>query len=197
LSGNFDTFLKLLTTQLQNQDPTQPMDSSQFTQELVQFSQVEQQIDTNSNLESLISLTKSNSGTSAISYLGKTVTLDNGNASLSNGQAQWDYNVSSTAQSTSLVVTNDSGKVVYSGDGETSSGTHTFTWDGKDNNGDAVSDGTYTLSVSSTTSDGTKIDTSVASYGKVTGVDLSGDEPKLEIGSMSISLSDAKQVSSS
>src|ERR1051326_9398368 len=74
LSSNFDTFLTLLTTQLKNQDPLQPMDSNQFTQQLVQFSQVEQQINSNKNLESLISLTKSQTTTAAVSYLGKTLT---------------------------------------------------------------------------------------------------------------------------
>src|ERR1700686_3335504 len=75
LAGNFDTFLKLLTTQLQNQDPLSPMDSNQFTQELVQFSQVEQQINTNTSLASLIALTKTQSSANAVSYLGKTITI--------------------------------------------------------------------------------------------------------------------------
>src|SRR5262252_7667572 len=78
LSGNFDTFLTLLTTQLKNQDPLSPMDSNQFTQQLVQFSQVEQQINSNKNLESLIALTKSQSATNAVSYLGKTLTMTDG-----------------------------------------------------------------------------------------------------------------------
>ncbi len=83
MSGNFDTFLQLLTTQLQNQDPTSPMDTNQFTQQLVQFSQVEQQISTNDNLKSLIALGQSRSSADAVSYLGKTVTLTNGKAALS------------------------------------------------------------------------------------------------------------------
>ena len=78
MSSNFDTFLTLLTTQLQNQDPLSPMDSNQFTQQLVQFSQVEQQINSNKNLESLISLTKNQTSVDAVSYLGKTLTLTDG-----------------------------------------------------------------------------------------------------------------------
>src|ERR1044071_1210572 len=80
LASNFDTFLSLLTTQLKNQDPMSPMDSNQFTQQLVQFSQVEQQINSNKNLESLIALTKSQTTTAAVSYLGKTPTLNDGPA---------------------------------------------------------------------------------------------------------------------
>src|SRR5712675_2430466 len=74
LSTNFNTFLTLLTTQLKNQDPLAPMDSNQFTQQLVQFSQVEQQINANKNLESLISLTKARGAIDAVSYLGKKLT---------------------------------------------------------------------------------------------------------------------------
>src|SRR5215469_8865250 len=87
LSGNFSTFLTLLTTQLKNQDPTSPMDSNQFTQQLVEFSQVEQQINTNSNLNTLITQGQTQIGAIATSYLGKGVSITNGNASLSNGVA--------------------------------------------------------------------------------------------------------------
>src|ERR1700742_3558129 len=86
LSSNFSTFLTLLTTQLKDQDPTSPMDSSQFTQQLVEYSQVEQQIDTNTNLQTLISQGTSAAGTMAATYLGKQVSVTNGNASLTDGQ---------------------------------------------------------------------------------------------------------------
>src|SRR5215475_2122963 len=91
LSGNFDTFLQLLTAQLKNQDPTSPMDSNQFTQQLVEYSQVEQQINTNTNLQTLISQGTSQAGTFASTYLGKNVSITNGNASLTNGTASWGY----------------------------------------------------------------------------------------------------------
>src|SRR5882757_5835775 len=102
LSSNFGTFLTLLTSQLKNQDPTAPMDSNQFTQQLVQFSQVEQQINTNSNLKTLISQGASQSGTFATSYLGKKVSVTNGNASLSGGQADWSYDLKAAAAATVL-----------------------------------------------------------------------------------------------
>src|SRR5262252_6561989 len=73
LSGNFSTFLTLLTTQLKNQDPTAPMDSNQFTQQLVEFSAVEQQINTNKNLQSLISLQTSAETINALPMVGKTI----------------------------------------------------------------------------------------------------------------------------
>src|SRR5476649_38178 len=85
LSGNFSTFLTLLTSQLKNQDPTAPMDSNQFTQQLVEFSQVEQQINTNTNLKTLITQGTSQAGVTATAYLGKKVSVTNGNASLTGG----------------------------------------------------------------------------------------------------------------
>ena len=78
LATNFQTFLTLLTTQLQNQDPTSPMDSNQFTQQLVMYSQVEQQLSTNDKLDSLIALGSSQSTNLAMSYLGKNVVLSDG-----------------------------------------------------------------------------------------------------------------------
>jgi len=195
LSSNFDTFLSLLTTQLQNQDPLQPMDSNQFTQQLVQFSQVEQQINSNKNLESLISLTKSQTTTAAVSYLGKTLTLTDGTAALINGQAKWTYTLPNLAAASKLVISDSKGHVVYSADAATEKGSHDFTWDGKDSTGTAVPAGTYTLKIVATAHDGSDIDSSVSSQGLIDEVDLSGDEPTLMIGTMRVPLSQATHVS--
>ena len=112
LSGNFSTFLTLLTTQLKNQDPTSPMDSNQFTQQLVEYSQVEQQINTNTNLQTLISQGTTNASAVTTGYLGKKVSITNGNASLTNGQAAWTYNLGTAAATTQLSVTNSAGQTV-------------------------------------------------------------------------------------
>ena len=194
LSSNFSTFLTLLTTQLKNQDPTSPMDSNQFTQQLVEFSQVEQQINTNDNLKTLIGQGTGQAGTFATSYLGKKVSVTNGQASLSNGQADWTYNLGATAASTSLTVTNASGVVVYNAPGATTSGNNSFTWNGVDNNGNHLPDGTYTLSVTAQDSSGTKITTSVASAGTVSQIDMTGGTPQLVIGYMEIPLSSVSAV---
>src|SRR6204780_4476236 len=119
LADNFNSFLTLLTTQLQNQDPLDPMDTSQFTQQLVEYSQVEQQIDSNTNLQTLISQGTSQSGAYATSYLGKTVTVSGGKGALTGGQAQWNYNLATAATSTTLTVTNASGQAVFTGSGQT------------------------------------------------------------------------------
>ncbi|MGH6871825.1 MAG: flagellar hook assembly protein FlgD [Rhizomicrobium sp.] len=194
LSGNFDTFLQLLTTQLQNQDPMNPMDSDQFTQELVEFSGVEQQINTNDNLKSLIGLTQSNAGGTAVSYLGKTVTVTNGDAALQDGEADWSYALGANSTSTVLTVTDSSGNVVYSAAGDTASGQHDFSWDGTDNNGNQEPDGVYQLGVTALASDGSAVQSAVASKGVVDEVNLTGSEPMLMVGSMAVPLSQASAV---
>jgi len=195
LTNNFSTFLTLLTTQLKNQDPTSPMDSNQFTQQLVQFSQVEQQINTNSNLSTLISQGQTQIGAYATSYLGKGVSITNGNASLSGGKATWNYSLDAAATANKLTVTDANGKIVYTADGEKAAGLHQFTWDGKDNNGNQLADGTYKLTLAAQTADGTAVTTSIASAAVVTEIDMTSGTPKLLLaGGMEIGLGDIANV---
>src|SRR5262245_23987038 len=93
IAGNFDTFLQLLTTQLKNQNPLDPLDTNQFTQQLVQFAGVEQQIKQNEQLTTLISIEKSAQATTALAYVGQTVAVDGQTATLTNGSATWSFQV--------------------------------------------------------------------------------------------------------
>jgi flagellar basal-body rod modification protein FlgD len=194
LSGNFNTFLTLLTSQLKNQDPTSPMDSSTFTQQLVEYSQVEQQIDTNTNLKSLITQGSTQLGAYATSYLGKAVSVTNGNAALTNGAASWTYSLGTTASSNTLVVTDANGNVVYSTSGETGSGNHQFNWNGQDNNGNQLADGTYTLAVNAKASDGSAVTAQIASAGVVSEIDMTSGTPQLMVGGMEIGLGDIANI---
>jgi len=194
IAGNFQSFLTLLTTQLQNQNPLSPLDTNQFTQQLVEYSQVEQQINTNSNLQTLITQGTSQSGAYATSYLGKTVTVSGGKAGLTGGTATWNYNLGATAASSVLTVTNASGATVYTGAGNTSQGNNSFTWNGEDNNGNQQPDGTYTLSVSASDTSGSAITSTVTSTGQVSEVDMSSGTPQLVIGSMEVGLSGISNV---
>ena len=194
LTGNFNTFLTLLTTQLQNQDPLSPMDSSQFTQQLVEFSQVEQQIDTNNNLQSLISLGQANTLSSSASYLGKSVTITTGNGALQDSSCTWRYALGADAANTTLTVTDSTGKVVYTSPGETSSGGHDFTWDGTDNAGNQLPDGVYKLSVAASASDGSAVSSAIAFKGLVDEINLTGTEPLLMIGGMGVPLSQVSAI---
>jgi flagellar basal-body rod modification protein FlgD len=194
LSGNFSTFLTLLTTQLKNQDPTAPMDSNAFTQQLVMYSQVEQQIGTNDNLKALISQGASNAAAVTTGYLGKKVSITNGNASLNGGTANWTYNLSNVAATTDLTITDASGKAVYSSAGAITAGNHNFTWDGKDLNGNQLPDGAYKLTVTAADMAGNNVGNAVASAGTVTQIDMTSGTPKLIVGNMQVSLGDIAAV---
>ena len=193
LSSNFDTFLQLLTTQLQHQDPLDPMDTSQFTQQLVEYSQVEQQIDSNTNLQTLISQGTSQSAAYATSYLGKTVTVSGGEGSLTNGEAQWTYNLGTAATSTTLQVTDANGNVVYSGSGQTTAGNSNFNWNGVDNGGNQLPDGSYTLAVKASAG-GSTVTTSVTAVGTVSEVNMINGTPELLIGSKEVPLTSISSV---
>src|ERR1700719_2832117 len=97
LSSNFGDFLNLLMTQLQNQDPTSPLDSNQFTSELVQFSSVEQQINTNTSLTQLIQLTQGGEVMQASAMTGKQVTASSDHVPLQNGKGTIQFSTA-TAQ---------------------------------------------------------------------------------------------------
>jgi flagellar basal-body rod modification protein FlgD len=190
LSSNFSTFLTLLTTQLKNQDPTSPMDSNTFTQQLVMYSQVEQQINTNDNLKTLISQGTTNASAMAATYLGKKVSVTNGNASLSGGTANWTYNLDAASATTQLAITDANGQTVFTTSGETTAGDHAFTWNGKDINGNQLADGTYKLTVTAADSASNKITSSVASAGTVGQIDMTSGTPKLVVGNMELGLGD-------
>jgi flagellar basal-body rod modification protein FlgD len=195
LSGNFSTFLQLLTTQLQNQDPTSPMDTNQFTQQLVEYSQVEQQIDTNTNLKTLIGQSGTQNASYATSYLGKNVTVSGGNGALIDGKAGWTYNLGAASASTLLTVKNANGQTVYTAQGATTQGDNSFQWDGKDANGNQLSDGTYTLTAAASDGSGTAITSTVTSTGQVNEINMSNGVPQLMVGSMPIDLSAISSVS--
>ncbi len=194
LSSNFSTFLTLLTTQLKNQDPTSPMDSNTFTQQLVMYSQVEQQIDTNTNLQTLISQGTTAGSATAATYLGKKVSITNGNASLSGGTAGWTYNLGTASATTQLAITDTRGQTVFTANGETTSGDHAFTWNGKDMNGNQLADGTYKLSATAADSAGNTVTTSVASAGTVSQIDMTSGTPKLVVGNMELGVGDIAAV---
>jgi flagellar basal-body rod modification protein FlgD len=131
LAADFDSFLQLLTTQLQTQDPLSPMDAEQFTTQLVQFSAVEQAIQTNSQLESLVKLMQTTQHTAALQYVGATVDLDNGRILLPyGGGAEVAYTLAAPAARVELAIVDDSGAVVRRLAGPTGQGAQRVTWDG-------------------------------------------------------------------
>lgn len=173
LAKNFDMFLTLLTTQLKNQDPTNPMDSKEFTTQLVQFSQVEQQINQNKNLEKLISLFESQQSSNLVNYIGKQVDVDSNKATLGTStSAVWYYDLPADAAGGQLRVVDKNGKVVHTADIEKGKGEHVFTWDGTVNgSGDRKPAGEYTLEVVAKDAKGGTMEAQVKTRAIVDGVE--------------------------
>ncbi len=146
LAGNFDDFLKLLMTQLQNQDPTSPMDTNQFTSQLVQFTSVEQQINTNSSLTKLIQATQGSNLLQASALVGQMVEVSGDQLSLQNGQASL-HITGSIAQPVKIGVYAQSGAKLQEATVVPQAGSKSWTWDGKDATGRTMPDGAYKVVV--------------------------------------------------
>ncbi|MES1155315.1 MAG: flagellar hook capping FlgD N-terminal domain-containing protein [Pseudorhodoplanes sp.] len=193
IAGNFQDFLTLLTTQLKNQNPLDPLDTNQFTQQLVQFAQVEQQLKSNDQLATLVSLEKAAQSTYALAFVGATVAVDGATGQLTNGQAQWNFTV--TKPSTATVnISNTAGQLVYSGSYTVQAGAQNFVWDGKGNNGTQWPDGTYTISVTAKDASGSSVAVSTESQGVVDSVDLTQNPPVLSVGGQPYTMDKIKRV---
>jgi flagellar basal-body rod modification protein FlgD len=197
LAGNFDTFLQLLTTQLQNQDPLDPLDTNQFTQQLVEFASVEQQVNMNTNLQTLITLQQTTEATSALQFLGSTVTATGNTATLSNATgspATWSLNAAAPATA-NITITNSSGQTAFTGTTTLNAGTQTFSWSGQGNSSVTWPDGNYTMTISATGANGQPVTVSTQVQGVVTGVNLSQNPPLLTVGGQNIALSQIQSIS--
>ena len=171
LSADMDTFLTLLTAQLQHQDPLDPMDTAEYTNQLVQYSNVEQAIQTNTKLDNLLNLSIYNLGVQATGYVGKTVQVLGDMMPLEGGVGKATYTLSKNAQECTIVIKDADGNVVYSEAGNKSAGAHDFIWDGKDASGNQLADGAYQIIVSTSVPRGeTEASVTTTVFGKVTGV---------------------------
>lgn len=168
---DFNTFLKLLVAQLKNQDPLNPLDGTEFTGQIAQFSALEQQINTNNYLAALVEQRDYGQTSLAVSYIGK-VALAPGNAMGvgENGGAEFAYRLEKTASSVEITIRDADGKVVRSQTGDGTTGNHIVTWDGKNDAGEQVAQGTYTVSVRAMDSDGKVLPNTVLTYGIVSSV---------------------------
>jgi flagellar basal-body rod modification protein FlgD len=188
---NFNTFLTLLTTQLQNQDPLSPMDSNTFTQQLVEFSQVEQQINTNNNLQSLIQLQSAGETISSIPLVGDQIEYNNATAPLENGQASFSYTLPSATAKTELVVTDQNNNVLYNAAGSTTAGTQNFVWNGQTNSGQQMPNGgNYTLQVVATDANNNPVTATIQSIGAVNSVAVSSGQPTFNVNGISVPMSE-------
>ena len=181
---------------MQNQDPLDPLDTNQFTQQLVEFASVEQQVNMNTNMQTLISMQQTTQATSALQLVGSTVTVSGNSATLSNATnspATWSL-TTSTPATANVTVTSAAGTTAYTGTLSLNAGTQSFSWNGQGNNGQTWPDGTYTLSIHATGANGQAVTVSTQVQGVVSGVNLTSNPPTLTMGGQNVQISQVTSI---
>ena len=196
LANNMNSFLELLTAQLQHQDPLNPTDTSQFTNQLVLFAQVQQQIDINQNLETMMASQNDSALATSANYIGNNVTATSTTLPLQNSSAAFYYTTPADTASVSIVITDSSGNIVDTMKGVATAGTQSGTWNGANISGGTAADGNYNITVTATSTGGgtTQLDTAVT--GTVTGVavDPTNNAPQVLLGSLGVDLTNIIEI---
>ena len=195
IAGNFQSFLTLLTTQLQNQNPLDPLDTNQFTQQLVEFAGVQQQLNTNDSLATLVSLQQTAQSTQALGFVGKTAVVNGSTAALAtNGTATWELSVPS-ASNVNVTIASSTGQAVFTGTFSVAAGNNQpFTWNGQGNDGTQLPAGNYTMTATATNSTGASVGVTTAVQGVVTSVDLTQSPPLLTIDGKTFTVSQIQSI---
>jgi len=195
LAGDFDDFLKLLVTQLKNQDPTSPLDTNQFTQQIVSFAGVEQQINSNKKLEQLIAATNVSQNSNLISFIGKDVEIESASIALESvGNVSFSYILDEPAQNVFVTVRDSQNNTVFNGGGATTLGRNNALWDGTDNNGDRLPPGLYQVFVTAEDLSDNLANVSTLVRGRVIGANLNSESPTLIVNGEEITLGEVKFV---
>lgn len=198
LFDDMQTFLYLLTQQLQYQDPLEPMDTSEYTQQLVQYAGVEQQIQTNNYLESLISQNINAMSAQSVSYIDKTVQALSSSLPLQDGSAKFAYTLDTDAVSCVITVKDADGNYVKSfTDVDHASGRHELTWDGKDDSGNQLPDGAYTVVVAALDASGSSVSAQTTVFGRVTAVAYDGQDVAVAMGDAVVDMNSILAIHSS
>src|SRR6266481_7091700 len=194
IADNFQTFLTLLTTQLQNQNPLDPLDTNQFTQQLVEFAGVQQQLNTNSELTTLVALQQTAQSTQALSFVGKTEVVKGDTAALTNSSATWDLNVP-TNSTLNISIANSSGQTVFTGKYAANAGDNQpFTWNGQGNDGTKWPDGQYKLTATAADGSGNSVGVTTEVQGVVDSVDLTQSPPLLSIAGQTYTVNQIRRI---
>lgn len=181
LSDNYTMFLSLLTTQLQNQSPLDPMDADQFTSQLVQYSSVEQLIKMNANFEDMKTSMESSNLANLVNYVGTNVTVNAATKPITDGKVEWTINAAKSGTAT-ITIKDAAGKTVLTRTESLKAGDNPFSWNGKGDDGKTYTDGSYTIGVSAKTAAGSNIKTTTDITGKVDSLEWSDGIPYLSIG---------------
>ena len=186
----------MLTTQLQDQDPTSPMSSDDFTSELVQFAGVEQQIQTNTNLGSLISLGQDQQLSQSSDLVGKSVTVNGSTVPLQNSAATINY-TTTAAEPIAIAITNSGGQLVREVTTTSTAGSNTFNWNGTDSNGNTVPDGPYTVAVETIDGTGTTAAVPFTSTATPTAIQKNGSSFNVSFGATTLDISSVESLTGS
>ncbi len=189
LLTDYNLFLKLLTTQMTNQDPLDPMDTSEYTQQLVQYSQVEQSIQQTGKLGDILSQMLSQQMAQASSYIGREARFDSAVAGLGDGPAKWTYYVGGTPATVTATIKDAKGVTVRTVTLDPSETQGSYEWDGTRTDGTKAAEGAYTLSISSLAADGSTLDTTINSVGVVDDVVTDGTSIMLGVNGIRLSAS--------
>jgi flagellar basal-body rod modification protein FlgD len=193
IAGNFQSFLQLLTTQLKHQNPLEPLDTNQFTQQLVQFAQVEQQLKSNEQLTALVALQRTAQGTQALNFVGQTVAVDGATTPLVNGRASWMLNVP-RASVANVIIRSSTGQTVFSSNFTMNAGKQPFVWDGRDASGLQWPAGNYTIAIMAQDANGQPVAIPSEIEGKVDSADLTQSPPLLTIAGQNYTLDKIKRL---
>ena len=194
LAEDFDSFLNLLVTQLQNQDPLEPLKANEFTNQLVQFSGVEQQLSTNSKLDELVALQGNSQAATAAVYVGKDVTAESDQLVLQDSKARFAYELEGEAANAVARISDASGEVVRTLNLETAAGRHEVTWDGEDQQGAALPDGAYSLDITAADAADRPVESSTMTIGTATGFELRDGGVILNLGDVDVELDSVRAV---
>ena len=186
LAGDFNTFLTLLTTQLQNQSPTDPLDTNQMTAQLVQFASVEQQISMNQNLERLVGLQQVAQLTAAAPLIGQTVEVASERLTVQGGTAALRLPLAGAASAARVIVSDASGRTLTDRIVRLGSAPTTWQWDGRDIAGRAVADGAYRVAVTGLTASGASASAPFTVLGRATSADRADGVLRLNLGALSV-----------
>jgi flagellar basal-body rod modification protein FlgD len=195
-TGIQNQFLKLLTTQLQNQDPLNPMDNAQVTSQLAQISTVQGIQGLNTTLQTMLGNTQESQAMQAAALVGHAVLVPGSSIAAASGVTSYaGFDLKNDADKVTVTIKNSSGTVVRTLDlGSGDAGPNMFSWDGKSDNGTQAADGTYKFTVSATQA-GASVGTTALSVGKVGSVVRSGTGFTLDVGALgTASFNDVREV---
>ena len=190
-------FLTLLTTQLQVQDPLDPMKAQEFTNQLVQYSSVEQQMKMNTSMDSLISKVNISNATNLVNYIGKQITATGDQSVLTDGFSTWKFDAAAAADDVEVTISNSQGAVLYTDKIDVAKGAGAYVWDGRTTSGVTAPDGAYTISFTAKDAKGAKVEVTTEATGVVDGLDFSGSDLVLKMGDVSVPLTTVTSVSGS